>query len=415
MDSIADTKRTGGKRHYYLLTVLMCCGLAGASIGICGSTDGAFYGAICEELGVGRGNIAIYTTCASLATGFSLPLIVGRFKITRLMRAGVLMTVLSVLLMAFANRLWQFYLLGIIRGLGCAAFASPPLTIIMGSWFSKKRSVVIGITFSFAGAVGALFNIVFAKVISALDYHAAYILSAVVIAVITLPGAILLKESPAQLGLEPYGGKPEFAASKEGRTGKYARYKAVSLLYISVISADCFLVAVTNLTQHLHSYAVSVGRTAELGAMLSSCALVGSVVSKALIGMMCEHMGTIRSMRIIQAINIASLLVLLLVDGSDAVLMGATFMYGLMYGVTNVCMSEVIRMFYGNEQYGRAFSILALFGYSTTAITVSLIGFVYDIMGSYTAIFIGGIVCNVMGLILIAAANRAYKREVGEK
>ena len=56
------------KNIKHLIVVLVCCGLAASSIGICVNSVGVFYTPVSESLGIMRGTFAIHGTISLLAT-----------------------------------------------------------------------------------------------------------------------------------------------------------------------------------------------------------------------------------------------------------------------------------------------------------------------------------------------------------
>lgn len=401
--------------NYYWLVVLSCCGMAAGSIGLCNNTDGIFYSAVCEALGVGRGSIALYTTFSSLATGFIAPIIVGlvsRFKMHHIMRLGVLLTVSSVLLMSLASKPWIFYLLGIMRGIGCACFAAQMFTIVLGNWFTKRRSLFVGIAQSTAGLAAAVFSPVFSQIIERAGYKTAYLVNAALILAFSLPGSFIIRQKPEMIGCEPYGGSAVIDTRKNTKENiAFPKFKAFSAMFIFIVAADWLAVMICQITPHLQSYGMTLGKTATFGATLASAAMVGNVISKAFVGFLCDLIGCIRSMYIILILVMLSLGALLMGVNGNVALIGLTLVVGFIYGATAVCFPEFVRLVYGREQYGNAYAILSMFAYCSSALSVSLIGFVYDALGSYTVVLAGGIACAAMSMVFVFAAYRIFLRK----
>lgn len=402
--------------NYCWLIVLACCGMVAGATGICINTDGVFYASISEKFGAGRGTVALYTTFSGLATGISLPFVVkimNRVKIQMLMRAGVILTSCAIALTALAGNLGNFYALAVLRGLGCAAFSAITANIVVGRWFVKKRSMVVGGIVCFAGLVGAVSNIVFSHIIENYGYQAAYAAGAVAILAMGLPGTFIVRLSPEEMGLKAYGDDGTSMGAVGAWKTNYPVFKTVSVLYLFVLVTVGSFFAVTTINAHLPGYGISLGIPATTAASLSAAALTGSVISKAAMGVMCEKTGVAPSITLVQSINIAALFLLIILKDNVTFLICASFGFGFVYGNAHVAVSELIRAVYGNDQFENAYSKVALAGNCSTAVSVAFIGFVYDATGSYPLIFAGGMALDFLSIVLIAVISRMFTRSTG--
>lgn len=408
-------KRMGVK--YCWLIMACCCGFASASVGLCTNADGVFYSSVSGAFGVGTGAVALYSTFAGLTMGISMPFMVKimrKIEIHHLMRVGVVVAAVAIALMGVVKEIWLLYVLGILRGIGCATFTTVPVNIIVGNWFKKRRSVVYGLVVSIAAGVGAIFNVILSDIIEGVGYQMAYFVCAIALFILAFPGTFLVRATPEIIGLEPYGvehtvdNKPIIRPSEN-----IAQLKILSALFIMSLAVNGSFVAISAITNHLPNFAVSLGRTITFGGTLSSTALIGSVFAKTMMGVLCEKIGPVKAVYIVQSTNVVALLVMILSRGNDAVLLCSTFIFGLVYGTTNVAMGEFQRTLYGNEQYGSAFSIMALVGNCSSAISVSMFGFVYDATQSYYVILAAGIGLNLIAMTLMTLCGRLFKKETG--
>lgn len=405
---------------YYLLVVIACCGLAGSGVGLLGNIDGIFFTAICDSMGVGRGTISLYGTFAGLSSGLCLPLIpklLKKYDYHFIARVGIACVLLAIILMSVATEPWMFYLFAILRGVGASTFIFAPITIVLGNWFNKKRSIVIGITLSFSGVCGAIANTVFSHIIAQWGYHTAYLINAALIALLTIPGTFILRTTPQALGMEPYGGNVNPTLDRKSTAVSVRKpipFKVWSSIFIAVVVIHCGSFMISTFTSHLQSFAITLGRTAVFGAALASAALIGNVISKALLGSACEGIGPIKSIYIVLAANIAVMLAFSTSSGNGAVLLTASALFGLIFSIPAVCTSELVRAVYGNEQYGAAYSIVSLFGTLSNAFGVSAFGYIYDLTQSYQTVFMICLGLDVICVILAFYLNRKINRAKGE-
>ena len=230
----------------------------------------------------------------------------------------------------------MFYLFAILRGVGASTFIFAPLTIVLGNWFNKKRSIVIGITLSFSGICGAAANAAFSHVVEQWGYQTAYRLDALLIALLTIPGTFILRSSPQMLGMEPYGGTtPVQSGRKNTRAAGYAAqsFKVWTAIFLAIVVIHCASFMISTFTMHLQSFAITLGKAATFGATLASAALIGNVISKALLGAACEGIGPVKSLCVVLLVNAAVMLIYLTGSGNGAVLWVASAFFGLICAI----------------------------------------------------------------------------------
>ena len=123
-----------GKIQKHWLIVVLLCGLAASSIGVCSNCVGIFYTPVSDDLGILRGSFAMHATLSSLATAamaFLTPKLMAVIPYKRLLFFGAALATLSTVGMAFSRQLWLFFVLGILRGVGAGLFANVPVSIIL--------------------------------------------------------------------------------------------------------------------------------------------------------------------------------------------------------------------------------------------------------------------------------------------
>ena len=129
-----------------------------------------------------------------------------RFKIRTLMRIWAIALPAIYFCYSFCNKLWQYYLCSALTGIGVALLSYISFTAIIANWFLEKRGLAVGITFMGSGLGGMIFNALGGQWVAKLGYAATFRIQAVVMACIVIPLVFLvLKVSPYEVGMEPYG------------------------------------------------------------------------------------------------------------------------------------------------------------------------------------------------------------------
>ncbi len=397
------------KNYYYLLVAVSCCFLLGSGVGLLGNVDGIFFTAICEDMNIGRGTIALYGTFSGVCSAFCLPVIpklMRRYDYHLILRCGIALTVIAIVLMSTAKAPWVFYLLGILRGIGSSTFIFAPVTIVLSNWFNKRRSVVIGIAASFSGVCGAVANTAFSQVIELWGYQTAYLVNALLIAILTIPGSFILRTSPQAFGMDPYGGTIQ-QKEEEKRAALPERTSALTGCFVAIAVIHCVPFMISTFSQHLQSFAITLGRTAAFGAMLASVALIGNVGAKLLLGAICDRAGPIKSIYIVIGSNIAVMAAYFWCSGEATALVVSSLVFGMIFSIPAVCSSELVMDVYGKERHGDIFSKISLCGMLCNALGVSVFGFVYDLTQSYHLVLL---ICVGLNVLCAGIAGWLHKK-----
>lgn len=395
------------KNRYHWVLFIACCLLATSSIGICINSVGIFYTPVSEFLGVGRGTFAFHTTLSSLAIGFCAPVIarmMRRYSAKLIAVGGVVLTVLATALMALSKDIIMFYALGLMRGIGCSAFAGAPLTIIIGNWFEKRNGFAIGFMFCFGGIGGATFNAVFSRLIENIGWQYTYLVMAATMLVLSLPAAFLIYYSPEELGLLPYGRKEEQKPNEKGSKREVVVPKPVSLRSSVFVFVGIFALLATSISgvgQHFPGFSETLGFDMSFGATMLSVAMIGNIVFKLIIGVLSDKFGPILACSTMIIINITALTLLTFANNgvSQIYMLISAFIYGTVYAVGAVGVSLVTRYIFGPERYAYVYGYVSMLVSVGSAFSLTIIGFVYDFFGTYK---VATIACIVFGFINIS-------------
>jgi len=146
-------------------------------------------------------NLVLFGLCGPFAAAF-----MARFGVRRVMVAALSLIAIGVGLTTVMRTTWQLYLLwGVVVGLGTGSMASVLAAMVANRWFVARRGLVIGILTA-SLATGQL---IFLPVLASLTvWHGWRWGSATVAlsALVAIPVvAVLMRDSPRDVGLAPYG------------------------------------------------------------------------------------------------------------------------------------------------------------------------------------------------------------------
>ena len=392
-------------KTWKVLAVL--CGLSAAAIGISVNTSGVFYTVVSEDLGILRGSFSFHMTIFSLVTAVSAliaPKLLQKIPFKTLLTTAVLVATVGTALMAASTQLWQFYLLGAIRGFSTGLFSIVTITLIINHWFMTKNGLATSIALGFSGLMGAAFSPIFSKIIALVNWQGAYIAEAILLFILCLPALLYpFAIRPEDDGLKAYG---EEKVQHQGQS--FSAYKIALPAFIAMIALGVMVSFISSITQHLPGYAATLGLSTTVGASLLSMGMVGNIISKLVVGALSDKLGAMKATLVLLLANLVG--VLLLLFGKPAFLMlVAAFLFGSCYGLGAVSVPLVVREVFGTANYGKAFPVISFAGNIGAAVAFSAVGYIYDFTGSYVPALLLVVVLLALSAVSLFVAKR-FKR-----
>ena len=397
-------------KHWIVL--ILCCGLSGSSIGVCINTSGVFYTPVSEALGILRGSFAMHMTIFSMVTAIAslfVPKLMSKVNYKLLLIIGVIVGVLSTGAMALATTIPMFYLLGAIRGLSTSLFTIVPLTMIINNWFVEKHGLATSIVLSFSGIIGSILSPVLSNVISQYGWEMGYYVKAMIILVLCLPAVIYpFALDPRDNHLLPYGYVEKEETAKEN---KKVKFNFISTAFICFFIFGLLISCITSVTQHLPGYGESIGYSATTAAMLLSAGMIGNILSKLVLGALSDMIGALKATLVIIVVHIIGVVLLMLGLSPVFSIVGA-FFFGSAYGLGAVALPLLTKYFFGIETYSAVFPKISFASNLGAAISISMVGYIYDFFGSYIYAFILVLLMISICLIMLLFTNKSIKTKV---
>lgn len=161
------------------------------------------------ELGWSRAAISLAVSIGLLLYGLSGPAagwLMDRFGPTRLTLVGLVLIGGSTLAGAAMTELWQLNLFwGVLSGIGTGIVAPVLGATVANRWFVERRGLVLGI-FGAAASAGQLVSVpVLMWLVVVAGWREGTVYLAAVALLVLVPVVLLMRDSPARLGLRPYG------------------------------------------------------------------------------------------------------------------------------------------------------------------------------------------------------------------
>jgi sugar phosphate permease len=208
------------------------------------STPGVLIVPLEQEFGWSRAAISVAVSINLLLFGFGGPFaaaFMNRFGVRRVLTGALLLIATGVGLTPLMRAVWQLDLLwGVVVGLGTGAMASVLAATVANRWFVAHRGLVTGLLTA-ASATGQLaFLPGLAALAVGLGWRSASVTVALAVLIAVPAVLLLMRDSPRQVGLRPYGAAPGEAAEPQPDNPFAA---AVGGLRDSLRSRDFWLLA----------------------------------------------------------------------------------------------------------------------------------------------------------------------------
>lgn len=402
-------------KHWIVMLTL--CGITISAIGLPVMTNGVFITPIADSLGVYRGSVAMHNTLTlfmkaimSLYAG----ILIKKYPFKLVILFGVLLAGISNILLGFANSILIFNILGIVRGIGSGLLAWVPVTIVVNEWFEEKHGLVMSIVLSFSSVTGAVFSPIFTNLIDTIGWEQSYQIMGLLIIAFTIPAIVIpYTLDPRDSGYLPYGyvEVDEETVNKKGRTIKREDQRGVSGLLFGLMFAFTLLqTMLIGVPQHFPGFAQTVNLTSGVGATMLSLAMISSIGFKLGMGYISDFVGPIKStLSMIFLVAVASLLFIFF--HTEGTLYASSLLYGAVFSIPSVSVTLLTKEFFGRYHFVRLYPILAFATSLGGALSISLVGYIFDFTGSYIPAFIFSLAVNLVNFGILWGMVRLYKNK----
>lgn len=398
----------------YLVVFLCCCSYILASIGT-NNAFNVFTLPLAEKLHTLRGTVALGSTIYGIVNGLASPLIIKsirKYKFKPVVTTTTVLFCIVTVLFGYIDNVYVYLGLNVIKGILYAFFQSTIVSIIIGNWFKDKTSTVTSIVMAFSGVAGAILSPIFASSLADYGLKFSYYLMAIVQLIFGLPLSLFISFDPSDVHMEPYTkkSKDKNAVTETRKVNIYYRNNPM-FVYICIISICTALLC--QFASHYTGYAESIG-SGEIGAYMVSATMVGNILFKFIIGIICDKYGDDKGSPFICIVCAVGCL-MMFVSNNATVTMIASVLLGAAYA-NQVATGALIRYVYGNKQFGQAYSDQAV-SFGLLFLGGTVFGYIYDFFNSYKPVFIIVIIILAITFYLcrktvqLAEKNRNFDEE----
>ncbi len=408
-----------GGFHYAWLVMfgfgMLMCGTIGAFT-VLGSL---FFYPVSEAIGCDLSVFTLSVTIQMLAMAVGMPVVgnlLSKVKLPVMLTVATLVEVAAVFSMSFFTEVWQWYVASVLIGLGLSATSTVSITPTLGNWFMKKTGFAMGLVWSIQSVFCAVASPIFSNIIADMGWRTAYMILAVVGAVLSLPFTIfVIRYRPEDKGMLPYGYEEGAAAPgadvPEGaETGVSIKVAMKSLPFFICIGVVMLCQLTSCMNTFFASYAEAVGLGAVVGGLMVTAASVFDIALNPMVGATSDKFGATKSMVFWTGVTILSL-VLLYVGKTSPILsyLGAGI-NDTMYVVCGVGYATYAMTLFGMKDFEKIFSRITMVGYLVASLGLPLMMFIGETTGAFENAFLFCIVLDVIVIVLALAGEKAGKK-----
>lgn len=386
------------KKIYPYLLLIACAGIIAITFGLV-NIQGLFFDSISSDLGIGKGKTAFYVTLIHISGAVFAPVGVRlrkSFSVRQILLVDGLLVIGALLLIPNATAIWQVYICAFIVGTGQGIYGNTMVVELINRWF-EKANTAIGIAMCASGIFGSLFSPIFVNRIVKFGWRKAYYLFAVIVAVVLIYSFLVIEDKPQKQIKE---------------IDKKEDINVMSIDTVFVATLYLFASSMTAIGGYLLSFSVNIGLSMNQGATLSSAINIGNLVLKLIFGVLCDRIGGYKSALIaFGLITLGSLMLVLCPANMYVLLVTGAVLLGASFTGSNVLTSSICGELFGKDNVSAYYAAITSFSF-VSAFSSTIIGFVYDLTGSYKYSILGFEILIGVSLILIKTVYNKRKKHI---
>lgn len=399
------------KFNYSWVVALICCVIAFIYMGLGNSPLSLYIVPVTENLGFSRGAFSfVFTlvTSTTLLINLFFGFFVNRFGIRKLTIAGSIMAALAYFIFSRANTLPVFYTGAIILGASFALASVTSISILINNWFKEKQGTVLGIILAASGLGGYVFSRFVGKFMSQNGFQSSFLVSAIILTITVLPVIFFIKSSPDD--------QKNTLGNIHQPHGQSTKAKMSILEFIKIPGMVTGLLAVFLIGFVIHpvlvntpAYLMEKGFDSIFASTISASIFFVLAVAKLLLGLIHDNLG----IRISMILGIGSFIiaaVLLVLANTSTMVWVFVLFDGFAVATLALLVPLFAKAILGAERYSSNLGIFIAVLSGGIAVGVPVIGFVYDLINSYSWVILSFAAIGAVALFLSMLTLRTSEK-----
>ncbi len=381
------TKQVGRSNFFYgYVIVIAACWIMAVSWGT-NRTFGVFLSPLSQEFGWTRAGISgAFTVCMIVLGTISLAVgrLTDRIGPRSLIVACSLFMGGGFLLCSRVGSLWDLYLFfGVFTGIGMSG-AFVPMMSMVARWFVRRRSLMSGILSAGPAAGIVLMPLLVTWLIARFGWRTSFVLIGILTFLGLSAAAFFLKRDPGQIGAMPFGIEKVSGTYADMQNHGMSLPEAIrtrSFWLLNLISLlDNLLMNIVIV--HIVPYVITLHIDPFQAATVLSIAAGVSIPARIGMGWLADRIGNRRVLFVCLNMAILAFVILFFARG-----MMALYFFAVVYGIglwsSAPLLSTFVADLFGLKAHGAIFSCTYFFGTIGGGLGPVLVGYLFDLTGSY--------------------------------
>lgn len=375
------------------------------------------------ETGWSLSLLSLAVSAGLLLFGLTAPFsgaLMDRFGPRKMVIAGLLLLVVSLVASARMTEQWQLFLYwGVLSGIGTGLIGTVLNATVANRWFVQYRGLVLGIFGGAASAGQLIFLPLLMQLVLSIGWRTTILLLAGLMAALLIPVFLLMRDDPADMGLRPLGAPPELtpAAAPAKVSMLVTMQHATRTPEFWILAGTFFVCGFTStglIGTHLIPYAVDCGITeitaAGMLALMGAMNFVGTISS----GWLTDRYDPRKLLAIYYGFRGLSLLLLPWIH-TPAGLAFFAILFGLDYIATVPPTISLVADTFGRRQVGTVYGWVFCAHHVGAAIAAWLGGATREAVGSYgIAFFAAGVLAILASMLALRMQRRSLVPPMAE-
>lgn len=409
---------TKKKRFHYAWVICFCCFIIMIfTTPLVNTLSSLYLKTVTDDLHISRSAFTFTSTLVAICGMLLSPFwgtAFSRKSMRIILPLTLLLFSLSYMSYSLAQNQYYLYFSAIFVGIAYSGCTFIPVSMLITSWFKKRRGLAMSIAFSGIGIGGSVFSQIVSKFITVYGWRITYCYIGLIVMVVVVPVTyFLLRPTPESMNLKPYGDDDMNGSTNTEKKGNVKQTELdISLAdaktkpFFWVHMMGMFLVGIicSAPLRQINPYVADLHGVGLAATIVSLYSFVG-IFGKFILGGFNDKVGTMKAS--VFAFFLMALTFTLLLFGKLPMLLYAMgVVYGIGNGVGTILAPLLVSATFGTKSFhvmcGVTRSPLQL----GMALGGLLLAAVFDITGSYT---LGWGVCIILSILAAICFLWSYR------